>query len=96
MTDSSSGNKKEKLVHQSFRIEEEIIKTLTEQALKKGISLSSLVNRTLKNYVTHEMQFEELGFILVSKDFLRKVFNIIENENHIEEFGREFGLTIAK
>jgi hypothetical protein len=96
MTDSSSGNKKEKLMHQSFRIEEEIIKTLTEQALKNGISLSSLVNRTLKNYVTHEMQFEELGFILVSKDFLRKVFNIIENENHIEEFGREFGLTIAK
>ena len=42
------------------------------------------------------MQFEELGFILVSKDFLRKVFDIIENENHIEDFGREFGLTIAK
>ena len=95
MTDSS-GNKKEKLMHQSFRIEEEVIKALTEEALKKGISLSSLVNRTLKNYTTHEMQFEELGFILVSKEFLRKVFNMIENENHIEDFGREFGLTIAK
>ena len=96
MTDSSSGNKKEKLMHHSFRIEEEVIKTLTEEAVKNGISVSSLVNRKLKNYVTHEMQFEELGFILVSKDFLRKVFDIIENENHIEDFGREFGLTIAK
>jgi hypothetical protein len=96
MTDSSPANKKEKLMHQSFRIEEEVIKTLTEEAVKKGISVSSLVNRTLKNYVTHEMQFEELGFILVSKDFLRKVFDIIENVNHIEDFGREFGLTIAK
>ena len=88
--------KKEKLTHQSFRIEEEVVKALGQEAIRKGISVSSLVNRTLKNYVTHEMQFEELGFILVSKEFLRKVFNIIENENHIEDFGREFGLTIAK
>ena len=88
--------KKEKLTHQSFRIEEEVVKALGQEAIRKGISVSSLVNRTLKNYVTHEMQFEELGFILVSKDFLRRLFNIIENENHIEDFGREFGLTIAK
>jgi hypothetical protein len=88
--------KKDKLIHQSFRIEEQILKTLSEVAMKKGISVSSFVNKILKNYLTHEMQFEELGFILVSKDFLRKIFNVIEDEKHIEDFGKEFAVTIAK
>jgi hypothetical protein len=42
------------------------------------------------------MQFEELGFILVSKDFLRKIFNIVDDEKDIQEFGKEIGITIAK
>jgi hypothetical protein len=46
--------------------------------------------------MTHEMQFEELGFILVSRDFLRKIFSVIEDEKHIEDFGKEFGATMAK
>jgi hypothetical protein len=41
------------------------------------------------------MYFEQLGFILVSKDMLRKTFSRL-NENDIEEFGRELGLTVAK
>lgn len=82
--------------HQGLRLEEQVIKTLTEEAVRKGISLSSLVNKTLKNYVTHEMQFEELGFILISKDFLRKTFNVIDDEKHIHDFGKEFGTTMAK
>jgi hypothetical protein len=87
---------KNKLSHQGFRLQEQVIKTLTEEAARKGVSVSSLVNTILRNYVTHEMQFEELGFILVSKDFLRKIFNVIEDEKHIEDFGKEFGATIAK
>ena len=42
------------------------------------------------------MYFEQLGFILVSKDFLRKVFSKIEKAEDIEEFGQELGLTTAK
>jgi hypothetical protein len=87
---------KDKLVHQSFRLEEQVLKTLSEEAVRKGISVSSFVNKILKNYVTHEMQFEELGFLLVSKDFLRKIFNVIEDEKHLQDFGKEFGATIAK
>lgn len=100
---SSSEKKKEdynynknKLSHQGFRLEEQVIKTLAEEAVRKGISVSSLVNKILKNYVTHEMQFEELGFILVSKDFLRKIFSVIDDEKHIQDFGNEFGTTMAK
>ncbi|MFZ0513046.1 MAG: hypothetical protein WAM14_15665 [Candidatus Nitrosopolaris sp.] len=60
------------------------------------ILLGSIVNNILENYVNSEMYFEQLGFILVSKDFLRKVFSKIENAEDIEEFGWELGLTTAK
>jgi hypothetical protein len=91
-----NGNDNDKLLHQGFRIQEQVIKTLTEEAARKGISVSNLVNKILKNYVTHEMQFEELGFILVSKDFLRKIFSIVDDEKDIQDFGKEFGTTMAK
>jgi hypothetical protein len=94
--EEDSNNNKNKLSHQGFRLEEQVIKTLAEEAVRNGISVSSLVNKILKNYVTHEMQFEELGFILVSKDFLRKIFNVIDDEKHIQDFGKEFGTTMAK
>jgi hypothetical protein len=86
---------KDKLVHSTFRIEQEVLRALDKEAIKRGISISSFVNKILKNYITSEMYFEELGFILVSKDFLRKVFARMDKKN-LEEFGREFGLTIAK
>jgi hypothetical protein len=89
-------NNKDKLLHQGFRVQEQVIKTLTEEAARKGISVSNLVNKILKNYVTHEMQFEELGFILVSKDFLRKIFSVVDDEKDIQDFGKEIGTTIAK
>lgn len=63
-----------KLVHSTFRIEQDVIKALEKAAEKRNMTLSSLVNMTLKNYVTSEMYFEELGFILVSKNLLRKIF----------------------
>ena len=94
--DNNNTNNKDKLLHQGFRVQEQVIKALAEEAARKGISVSSLVNKILKNYVTHEMQFEELGFILVSKDFLRKIFSVVDDEKDIQDFGKEFGTTIAK
>jgi hypothetical protein len=95
--DNDNKNKnKNRLSHQGFRLEEQVIKTLAEEAARKGISVSNLVNKILKNYTTHEMQFEELGFILVSKDFLRKIFSVVDDEKHLQDFGKEIGITMAK
>ena len=91
-----SNNKKDKLVHSTYRIKEPIIKTLEGEAKKRRITISVLVNNILENYVNSEMYFEQLGFILVSKDFLRKVFSKIEKAEDIEEFGQELGLTTTK
>jgi hypothetical protein len=41
------------------------------------------------------MYFEELEFILVSKNLLRKTFEGLD-QKHIEELGKEYGITIAK
>ena len=41
------------------------------------------------------MYFEELGFLLVSKNFLRRTFEGLD-QKHIEELGKEHGITIAK
>ena len=72
-----------------------MLKDLQKEAERRGVSFNSLVNKTLKTYVSSEMYFEQLGFILVSKDFLRKTFLKLD-EKYIEEFGREIGLTVAK
>jgi hypothetical protein len=89
------GSSSKRLVHSSFRIEEGVIKALEKTAEKRNVSLSSLVNKTLKNYVTSEMYFEELGFILVSKNFLRKIFGGL-SKKHVEELGKEYGLIVAR
>jgi hypothetical protein len=83
-----------KLVHSTFRLKEAVIKSLEKEAQKRGISTSSLVNKTLENYLTCEMYFEELGFILVGKEFLRKLFDRLDSK-HVEDLGTELGLTVA-
>jgi hypothetical protein len=92
---TSKNNNSKKFVHSSIRIEEDVLKALQSEAQRREISYNSLVNKTLKNYVTSEMYFEQLGFILVSRDFLRKTFLKLD-EKYLEEFGREIGLTVAK
>ena len=93
--DSITSSNNNKLIHSSFRIEQDVLKSLERVAATRDVSLSSQVHKILKNYVTSEMYFEELGFILVSKNFLRKTFEGLD-EKHIEELGKEYGMTIAK
>jgi hypothetical protein len=92
---STEDKNNEKLVHSTFRIKNSVVMALNREAQKRGVSLSNLVSKTLENYVTCEMLFEELGFLLVSKDFMRKTFNRLDKKQ-IEELGRDLGLTVAK
>lgn len=92
----SSSSKNKKLVHSSIRMEENVFNLLQKEAERQGISFNSLINKTLKNYVKSEMHFEQLGFLLVSKDFLRKTFAELQDEKRLEELGKELGLTVAK
>ena len=93
---SSPFPNRKKHVHSSIRIEEEIFRSLQQEAERQGISLNSLINKTLKNYIMSEIHFEELGFLLISKDFLRKILAELHDEKILKELGRELGLTVAK
>ena len=86
---------KSKLVLQSFRVEQGVIQALQQESRKKGVPLSHIVNKILKNYVTSERYFQELGFILSNKDFIRKLMRRIE-EKYLIEDAKELGLTVAK
>ena len=90
----NSQNSKTKLVHQGFRIEEEVVSLLAAEANVRRISVGGLVNTILKTHLKHRKYFEELGFIPVSKDFLRKVFNAIP-QKEAEEVGKSLGLSLA-
>ena len=93
---SKGGTSTKKLVHSSIRIEEDVFKSLQREADKQGISVNSLINKILKNYLMSDIYFEQLGFLLLSKDFLRKTFSELKDEKRIIEYGRELGLTAAK
>jgi hypothetical protein len=96
----NNNNENNKLVHQGFRIKKVVLNMLDTEAKKKGISLSNLVNKILENHVTCDMYFEELGFIPVCKDFLRKMFGRIKEEEDVQNYliddSRELGLIAAK
>jgi hypothetical protein len=86
---------RDKLVHQCFRIEDVVIEELKQEAQKRMIPLSHMVNIILKNHVVSERYFVELGFVPVSRDIIKKIFSGIE-EKYLVESGKEVGSTIAK
>jgi predicted HicB family RNase H-like nuclease len=93
---SKSASSSKKIVHTSIRIEEEVFNSLQREAERQGIAVNGLINKTLKNYVTSEMYFEQLGFILVSKSLLRKIFSYELDERNIVEYGKELGAIASK
>lgn len=87
---------KEKLVHSNFRLRKDVLKELERLARQRNISTNALLNHILDNYLAADVYFEQLGFALVGKEFLRKAFSKIREEKDIEEFGRDLGLTIVR
>jgi hypothetical protein len=90
-----ANNGGDKLVHQCFRINDVVIEELKQEAQKRMIPLSHMVNIILKNHVESERYFAELGFVPVSRDIIKTIFSGIE-EKYLVESGREVGSTIAK
>jgi hypothetical protein len=89
----NSGNSKIKLVHQGFRIEEEIVKLLAEEANVRQISVGSLVNTILKTHFKRK-HLDQFGFVPVSKDFLRKIFGTMP-QKEAEEVGKSLGFSLV-
>jgi len=86
---------KAKLVHQGFRIDEDVLNGLKKAARKKETSLNNLINKILNDWLSRDMYFHELGFIPTSKDVITTWLNRIEEKDLIED-AKEFGSTRAR
>ncbi len=86
-------NKKRKTVGRSFRIDEEWLKVLNEEAERQGISVNSLMNRLLQQYSVIRYMLRYGAITLTRKGFSA----ILEScpEDKIRENARNAGSTIA-
>ncbi|MCW4015308.1 MAG: BrnA antitoxin family protein [Candidatus Bathyarchaeota archaeon] len=86
--------KKRKTVGRSFRIDEEWLNVLTEEAEKQGVSVNSLLNRLLQQYAYLRYMLRYGAITLTSKGFS----NILEccADDKIKQKGKEAGESIVK
>jgi hypothetical protein len=82
-------------VHYSFRIDQDIFAIIEKEAQDRKMSISSLMNGILAKYARSDRYFERLGFILMSKDVLRKWLDRIENKFLIQD-SKVLGSTVAR
>jgi hypothetical protein len=92
---NTTNSKPKKMLHRSFRIPEDILKALENEATSEEIPLSNLVNRILRNYLVTQLRSENNDFILTKKDFFRRVFAKIDGERSIQDYGKELGYAVV-
>jgi len=87
-------NRKRRTVGRSFRIDEEWLRVLNEEAERQGISVNSLLNRLLEQYSFIRYMLRYGAITLTRKGFSA----ILEScpEDKIRENARNAGSTIAK
>jgi hypothetical protein len=78
-------NKKRKTVGRSFRVDEEWLNVLNEEAEKQGVSVNSLLNRLLQQYAYLRCMMRYGAITLTRKGFV----NILEcfPDDKVEENG---------
>jgi hypothetical protein len=86
---------KRKLVHSGFRIDENVLEAIKKSAKRTETTVSNQINIILRNWVTRDTYFQELGFIPMSKDVLRTWINKIEQSELIIQ-AKEFGQSTAE
>lgn len=84
-----------KRVNYTFRIDEDMFKSIEKEANEKGIAVSSLMCRITRNYVQRDRFLEQLGFIPVGKDVIRSWLDRIP-EDLLQDDAEKLGSTIAR
>jgi len=87
-------NRKRKTIGRSFRIAEEWLNVLAEEAEKQGVSVNSLLNRILQQYAYIRYMLRYGAITITSKGFAAILKSCPEDE--IRENGRKAGSTITR
>ena len=91
-----SGIKKKKGTSvMSFRLDEDIIEALREEAEEEEVSLNVLANHVFRRYVEWERFAQKAGFIPVTRELLTALLNEISDKK-IEEIVRKVGKEVIK
>ena len=95
LTVKKEANAKHRLVHLGFRIDEDVLNSIKKAAKRTETTVSNQTNKILRDWVTRDAYFQELGFIPMSKDILRAWINKIEERELIIQ-AKDFGLSAVE
>ena len=82
--DTNNTENKKKTLPMTFRIEENIMNKLKDEAQSQDISINTLLNHILKKYVEWDVFMPKIGMIPVSKPIIIEVFKKL-NDNDITD-----------
>ena len=83
-----------KLVHHTFRIPDHLKRELEREVRETGNSSSALLIKLLDNYFERDKPFEQLGFMLIGKDLVRRWMDRMDEEI-LREDARELGSQVV-
>ncbi|MFQ5940119.1 MAG: hypothetical protein ACE5KA_00250 [Nitrososphaerales archaeon] len=87
--------KKKKTSVMSFRLDEDIVEALRQEAEDEEISLNVLANHVFRRYVEWERDAQKAGFIPMTRELLITLIDEIDDKR-IEELVRKIGKDVAK
>lgn len=82
-------------VNLSCRLDKHVYEQLVNDAVKKGISVNSLVNSIGKHHITWQRYADVIGFVPITKRMLGKIFKYLDDED-IEKMAKDLGGTVPK
>jgi hypothetical protein len=76
-----------KSVVRSFRLDEDVDKSLHKYALQEGISINSLVNRGLRRYVLWDIHASRFGGVTLAGASLTRIMNYL-SDDEVREYAQ--------
>jgi hypothetical protein len=76
-----------KSVVRSFRLDEDVDKSLHKYALQEGISVNSLVNRALRRYVLWDINASRFGGVTLAGASLTRIMNYL-SDDEVREYAQ--------
>ena len=92
-TNSDRPNRQESKI-QSLRLKIKLHDTLSSEAERQGISISSLINLVLQEYADYGSIDARLGIVLIGPNILTAFIHLL-SDKQVEEVGREFGSDLS-
>lgn len=87
--------KRKKTSVMSFRLDQDIVDSLRQQAHDEEISLNVLANHVFRRYVEWERDAQKAGFIPIARELLNALINDIDDKK-LENLVRTVGKDVAK